>query len=283
MKYTCAVCGSNDSKLFEKSGNYELHRCQNCTFVFIPKEFYRNNDVSAQYTENASSTADYYESSAKFDRMNFTTLLKDIEKYKKSGTLLDVGSNIGTFVSVARLRGWNAIGIEPNPQAFAYAASKNLPMKNGFFTEELCKREGISNADVITMNDVIEHVFEPMEMLTTAYNVLKDDGIISVVTPNVDTFFGKKYQTKPLEHLIYFTIPSMKFALEKAGFEVISIKNTPRYRHIGNMTKSTAGFSAMEKALISFSKLPPVNWTLSTAVRFLIFDELTAIARKKKK
>jgi SAM-dependent methyltransferase len=84
---------------------------------------------------------------------------------------------------------------------------------------------------LLTMNDVIEHVFSPVAFLKQARNVLRSGGLIAIATPNGEGFdfkiLGKKtVNITPPEHLQYFNPVSMKILLERTGFEVL-VNETP--------------------------------------------------------
>jgi hypothetical protein len=84
--------------------------------------------------------------------------------------------------------------------------------------------------DVVTLIDVFEHVTQPGQMLRDIAPILKDDGILCIKVPNGN--YGKlKLGLARLahreaqhdifnayEHVVHYTIPTMRAMLKKAGF-----------------------------------------------------------------
>lgn len=90
--------------------------------------------IASQYLSGETSAPDYYVSTTPFDHLTFLERLEVLDQFAKPGALLDVGSNVGTFLEAATDRGWQAEGIEPNPDACALASRKGLRVTRGFST-----------------------------------------------------------------------------------------------------------------------------------------------------
>lgn len=118
----------------------------------------------------------------------------------EGATVLDIGSGAGTFVLACRRRGLNAFGIEPDRigqggslisiqiarrrlenQAFAVALGEQLPFRDRSF-------------DLVTMNQVMEHVSEQKAVLFEAARVLKPGGAIYIACPNYLRFYESHYK-----------------------------------------------------------------------------------------
>jgi SAM-dependent methyltransferase len=114
--------------------------------------------------------------------------------------VLDIGSGVGSFVVACRRRGLNAFGIEPDrigggaslsaiqiarrrteTQPFAVAVGESLPFDDRSF-------------DLVTMNQVMEHVSDQGAVLREAVRVLRDGGIVYVACPNYLRFYELHYK-----------------------------------------------------------------------------------------
>jgi SAM-dependent methyltransferase len=86
--------------------------------------------------------------------------------------------------------------------------------------------------DVVSMNDVIEHVTDPQEMLRRAAAMLRPGGILYLVTPDVCSLSarilrGRWWGFRPA-HLYYFSVATLGQMLERAGLEPVLTRSYGR-------------------------------------------------------
>jgi SAM-dependent methyltransferase len=96
--------------------------------------------------------------------------------------ILDVGAAHGWFVQAARRRGAEAIGIEPDAVVAAIAREAGVPVLLGRFPDDLPPGE---TYDVITFNDVFEHLPDPDEVLDRCLERLRPGGCVVLNLPDV--------------------------------------------------------------------------------------------------
>lgn len=96
----------------------------------------------------------------------------------KKGNVLDIGAGTGDFLRIARNRGWETDGVEPNPMARGLAREKQLVLKSGM--------EDVDGAsfDAITLWHTLEHIPDLDAQIGAMLNCLNEDGIIVVAVPN---------------------------------------------------------------------------------------------------
>lgn len=160
------------------------------------------------------------------------------------GTLLDIGASFGWLVEEALRMGWQAEGIEPSSIASESAQSKGLPVLHGFFPDDM-PRDG-RLWDVITLMDVLEHLEDPLTILSEIRGRLSRNGVLALQVPDSRGLFLRTseclarissgrfvgpllrmYQTQfPYPHLHYFHPGSMERLLSRAGFETIQVRAT---------------------------------------------------------
>ena len=81
------------------------------------------------------------------------------------------------------------------------------------------------------MNHVFEHVHNPIDLLQECLNLLTHQGVLSLVTPNIDSHGHEKFWADwfPLEaprHLFLYSPVSLKLALQSAGFKDFEVFTT---------------------------------------------------------
>ncbi len=145
------------------------------------------------------------------------------------GHLLDIGCGNGEFLAFMRELGWEVVGVEPDPEAAQIAQSKfGLEVIYSDLREVGLPKEFFT---AITMSHVIEHMVDPMEVLYTCHQLLKPNGRLIVVTPNVESLghqvFGAAWRgLEPPRHLFLFSKSTLSDCLSYAGFEIQTIRAT---------------------------------------------------------
>jgi len=141
--------------------------------------------------------------------------------------LLDIGCGPGFFLKTAKERGWRVLGIEPSRQAAAHARSLGVNVVEGFFNAESAPNLGAF--DVVHLNNVLEHVPNPQEVVRLARDLVPQGGLICLNVPNDYTPFQAsavaalklpEWWVAPPHHLNYFDFDSLSRLVTRAGFEV---------------------------------------------------------------
>jgi len=227
----CNYCGEcNHLPLFDRL-HPKIVQCKSCGLIFnalMPSEA----ELESIYTEgyfNSKDSLKYGYTNYLADRSNIVKTsqrrLREIEKLKRPGSLLDIGCAFGFFMDVARERGWTVSGVEISRFAAECAAGElGLDVVN--ISAECCEY-GRCSSDVITMWDLIEHLRDPAGTLRKLAGVLKEDGILVLSTPDVESLPARLMREKWLgwqlqnEHLHYFSYSTLERMLNAAGLEVI--------------------------------------------------------------
>lgn len=230
----CPICGKKKLEYLEKVNsiikNFIIIKCISCGSAFqdpIPKKkdlnvFYENI-YGGKY--NLKSTVEAFLNP---DEKQEEGRIKEIEKFKKKGKILDVGTSSGFFLKkIKENRNWIGYGIEYSRSAAKTAINEGLNIKIGEITNE----EFPDNYfDIITMHSVLEHIPDIKPTLGAVRSKLKKGGLFVFNVPNISSFEFSiyKFLQKPFagfiyEHIYYFTPKSIKTLLENNGFEILSM------------------------------------------------------------
>ncbi len=277
----CVLCSEPQDRFkpyCERSG-YKIVRCGACGLIFVnPRD--EEGRIEGQYLENLTSPAAYYAATAEEDRENGEKVLKVIEKYSRKGTLLDVGCNVGTFLETARDSGWNASGLDANPETVSHCRQKGLNVFQGFFGKDKSASGLSGEFDVLAMNDTIEHFPNPREAVRASKAFIKTRGYISVLTPNIESPLARMFQIKPKEHLFYFSMSTLTQMLEAEGFRVVHMQEWPRKRNVGAMHLGATFENPMWKWVSKFLSLTKLDIIVNAMLEILFKEQILAVAQK---
>jgi methionine biosynthesis protein MetW len=164
--------------------------------------------------------ADYY----RYPRTDVLDLLSDgIE------SLLDVGCGYGTFgMAVREKHGCRVVGVELNAAAAAKAREVLDTVIEGDINDSMLEEK----FDVVTVNDVLEHMENPERVLDSLAERVNQNGQLILSIPNVghwsiieDLLVGR-WDYLPagllcIDHHRFFTLRSITSMLERTGWQPI--------------------------------------------------------------
>ena len=142
--------------------------------------------------------------------------------------LLDIGSGPGFFLKTAQTRGWNVTGIEPSRQATAHARNLGVNVVEGFFNADTASTLG--RFDVVHMNNVLEHIPDPITLVGLARDLLSPGGIVCINVPNDFSAFQlaasaaqntRQWWLAPPHHLNYFDFALLMGLMGRLGMAVV--------------------------------------------------------------
>ena len=141
--------------------------------------------------------------------------------------LLDAGCGAGAFLSLARRRGWDAVGVEPAAHAAAHCCGLGLDVVEGFLSAETLA--GLGAFDAVYAGQLLEHLPDPAATAGLLAGALAPGGVLCACVPNdynalqeaVRATDGRApWWVAPPHHLNYFDGPSLEALLRGAGLEV---------------------------------------------------------------
>ncbi len=238
----CNLCESIDVKDYVNFGNYKLLKCHKCGLLFTDQE---NIDIGSFYSKDyyeevhsnffADCKKGYENRIPKSKKLqNFQYVLKKIKEIKPQGRIMDIGCATGVFLDMAQKEGYDTLGVDVSSFACKYAIEIfGIKTMNGKLEDLNLENKQF---DVITLWDVIEHVPDPHVFLKEVRRVLKDDGILFLLTINDASLMGwlaegiylgslKTISTftrliHPIHHNYHFKERHLQSYLDLNGFSV---------------------------------------------------------------
>jgi 2-polyprenyl-3-methyl-5-hydroxy-6-metoxy-1,4-benzoquinol methylase len=136
--------------------------------------------------------------------------------------VLDIGCGFGESLGYHRDRGCDVYGVEADENILRVARLHGLNVRVGLFNASNYEPESF---DVVTLDQVIEHVSDPLTVLAGVHQVLKTDGLLILSTPNAAGWgariFGRRWiHWHAPYHQQFFSARSISTAANRAGFVV---------------------------------------------------------------
>jgi 2-polyprenyl-3-methyl-5-hydroxy-6-metoxy-1,4-benzoquinol methylase len=281
--HACVLCGSKDHTLVYPatasgrppveefacttdglSAHDDIVQCRDCGLLAAVAPI-EAEEILANYADVVDPT--YLDEEAS-RRELFEWLATAIEGHPVRGKrLLEVGANVGLFLSVAGERGWDARGVEPSAWAVEEGRRRfGVDLRQGTI-ETLDEPEGA--ADVIAMFDVLEHLVDPLAGLKALRRLVDDEGLLVLSTVNSASLHarvrGAAWPWFIRSHLFYFTPRTLEHMLRAAGFHLTEWTVVPRSFHLSYIAeRAGASYGALAKAAAAAAKVVdpklPMGW-----------------------
>ena len=152
--------------------------------------------------------------------------------------LLDVGSGYGWFLDEAARLGIDAVGAEPDEAVAAISLARGVDVRVGYFPDAVRPGERF---DLVTFNDVLEHVPDVRGVLRAVHRALVPDGRLAI---NIPSARGLAYRAAcalaragaagpyerlwqrdlPSPHIHYFPPDALAALVGEHGFEIVSVR-----------------------------------------------------------
>ena len=208
-----------DGILFgENSAPLSLRACFKCEFlqtgeVVAPEVLYTLFSYQSEFTLGLTP--------------HFVDIANDVKSLMPAGTIVEVGSNSGSFLDACAANGLSALGIEPSSALVELCKQRGLRAVCSYFSQESARQlqssgekfSAVYVANTLANIDDVASFFEASALL------LDKGGLIIVDTQDqaaviehclVDTVYH--------EHLSYFSPKSLAIAGRKFGFSVTGVR-----------------------------------------------------------
>ncbi len=144
------------------------------------------------------------------------------------GSALEIGCGDGRMLQALRHQGWEVVGVERTAAAARVAVSVNqLPVFAGGL-EAINPR---AKFDLVLLFHSLEHVPDPLSVLTQCAQLLKPGGKLIVAVPNFQSwqarvFGGSWFHLDVPRHLTHFSPQSLRSTLKTTSLRLDSIRYT---------------------------------------------------------
>jgi hypothetical protein len=217
----CVLCGSLTHSVVEASGTPGgVVQCDSCGLVGAARR-----DGSSGVVKDFPPILDSaYLSRETARRVAFDWMARQISGFVVDGRrLIEVGSQAGLFLDVARRWGWDGRGVAAPPWSVDMGRERFGVDVSDVGFDEL--KEEPASIDAVTLIDVLDDMADPLETARRAHELLASKGILAVFTSLLPDsgapagLGGRRF---------YFSIETLHALLAKAGFRIVDWSTLPK-------------------------------------------------------
>ena len=230
----CPVCGGTSIEKwltgrdrFElRTQRYDLLHCTACEMVWLDSPP-SPEEMGAHYTSH------YYQvitAGGEGSAPRWEGHARAVTRYRDRGSLLDLGCSAGAFLSAVQGRNFELYGVEISEPSARQA--RNRTGAQVFVGDVLHAPFSPESFDVITSFDVLEHLYQPREIMAKVSEWLKPGGIFYVSIPNIRSWEARLFQSywyglELPRHLSHFSPESLRHLGTSAGLQVEQMRTPP--------------------------------------------------------
>ncbi|WP_318343141.1 class I SAM-dependent methyltransferase [Flagellimonas baculiformis] len=207
--------------------DFELHLDEDLDMLVTSPQpenlamYYESEDYIS-HTDSQKSFTDKLYQAVKQKNLRNKIQLIDNQK-NKPNSLLDIGAGTGDFLVLAKSKGYEVAGVEPNDKA------RQLALQKGVTLEPTLERFSGTTFQTITLWHVLEHLPNLQDQISDISSLLEEDGTLIIAVPNFKSFDAKYYKSfwagyDVPRHLWHFSKTSIAKLFDRHGMEVASIR-----------------------------------------------------------
>jgi len=210
-------------------GSFVQSKCENCGHIALNGANFTSAELADLYTRYyPRSRMDVESHAPAAESGGFTAWLRGDKArafrwVARNSRVLDIGCGFGESLGFHKARGCDAYGVEADSNVLRVAEKFGYNVRVGLFDPSAYQPEFF---DYVTMDQVIEHMADPVSTLRGVASVLKPRGMAVIGTPNANGWgvrvFGRYWLNWHAPyHLHCFSAQSMTIAAQRAGLAVV--------------------------------------------------------------
>jgi len=210
-------------------GSFVQIKCKNCGHIVLNGANFTSAELADLYTRYyPRSRMDVERHVPAAESAGFSAWLRGdraraFRYVAANSRVLDIGCGFGEALGFHKARGCEVYGVEADRNILRVAEKFGYNVRVGLFESSAYPRGFF---DYVTLDQVIEHMADPLSALRGIATVLKPGGMVIIGTPNANgwgaRFFGRYWiNWHAPYHLHCFSMRSMAIAAQRAGLTVI--------------------------------------------------------------
>ena len=226
----CQACGGDSCSHAIAHDGMDLYRCGDCGLIFLDP-MPTPDELEALYDDPYDgATTSYFAKVGKKLRRS-RGRVRQIRRYVRGGRFLDVGCSGGFIVEAACAQGFDAYGIDPDPQSIAYARDhypRGSYFEGTMETFDLAETGHAAETgfNAVYCSEVIEHVPDVNRFVAAIARVMAPGAVLYLTTPDISHWRRPRDLRRwdafcPPAHCLYFNPASLIDLLERHGLRLL--------------------------------------------------------------
>ena len=217
QSYTGVFLNKKNDKV--SKGNLSLVLCDNCKLLQLDNSF----NPQEMYGENYGYMSSLNKSMF-IHLKNKVNKLKQKYDLKRDDSIIDIGSNDGTFLSFFE-RKYNLLAVDPTIKKFSRLYRQDIKIVPDFFSREAVEPFLKKNAKIITSIAMFYDLPDPIKFVEDVHDCLDKDGIWHFEQSYMPSMIKNfSYDTICHEHIEYYSLRSLKYILDQVNFKIIDLE-----------------------------------------------------------
>ena len=229
-QYACVVMQIYDDR-YGHPGLFSLMRCPRCGHAFLDCVLTPNQltELYTNYYPRKSFDIEQY--TLYTEKSRLSVWFKGLQSsaflwVPRNVRVLDIGCGFGESLGYHAARGCDVYGVEADENIRRVVEKFGYNVYVGLFDDKVYEADFF---DYVTMDQVIEHVTDPLITLQGVARILKSGGTAILTTPNASGWGEKVFGYRWINwhtpyHLQFFSKNSIKLVADNAGLEIVKIR-----------------------------------------------------------
>ena len=230
LKKNKCLCQADDDEIiaFEDRYGFKINTviCRNCGLIRLNPYYdeetlakFYDSEYDLIYRTKKSPKKIFKEQQTRGGGYIRTLLDNGITLNNK--TVYEAGCAMGGILQAFKNENCKIKGVDYNSRLIESGRKKGLNLETGGIE----KLQNEPPADIIILSHLIEHILNPVKFLTQIKEILKQDGILYIITPTIETieteYLNNIFFYLQNAHIYNFSKNTLKYLVELCGFEII--------------------------------------------------------------
>ncbi len=228
----CPVCGSQrfkpipfydheQARVVCRDTDYHWRLCMNCGNGYPSRQaslealqhYWNRNRIDSEQAIPDEIWEQRFRNSQLYAQRAYDFIIPHTQSGQKK--LLDIGCGLGATIALFQEKGWEAEGVDPDPNIRFFHRRLNVDVVTG----QIEQVDNHSKFDVISISHAIYFITEPVNFVQRVKAMLLPEGMFHIVISDFLSSFSDSHPG--FAHHWYPTAGSLIYLLEQEGYHII--------------------------------------------------------------